>query len=355
MNKTLIEVIVVLVLGGTLASVVYFKKDNEVVTAPLCPLDVMMCPDGTSVQRSGAACEFDICKQDLPEYLQKETVEVATTTLPTQEVSTHKETPVVTTSLFKKIKGAASSVISSTKEAFSSDVSSGITETSSAVTEANTQVVAPSTQTQTITTTPTQAHNLNETRFEIENGNIVDGNGNTIYTIPPSTSSSGWTTHVVDVVPVSDVAPVIGAVPVTGLPGKFYLSENSFGSLENCEFSNKIYILDTKTNNKILMYEENNTTLAHDDVRSCNSEIYLLATEAQNLILKYHTIGTNMTCDSSWSEPEKTWFLDVTNLSRGMLRYRISPALYSQAEQEETACRAQFEEATSTQESGIGG
>ena len=53
-----------------------------------------------------------------------------------------------------------------------------------------------------------------------------------------------------------------------------------------------------------------------------------------------------MTCDSTWSEPDKTWYLDVTKLDTGSKRYYIAPALYTEAEQKEEACRAQM--ATST-------
>ena len=81
-------------------------------------------------------------------------------------------------------------------------------------------------------------------RYFIEKNNIIDENNTVIYTIPSSSnSSSGWTTHIVDVIPVNNVAPIIGAIPVTGLPGKYYLSENSFGDIGSCQFSNKIYIL----------------------------------------------------------------------------------------------------------------
>jgi hypothetical protein len=91
------------------------------------------------------------------------------------------------------------------------------------------------------------------------------------------------------------------------------------------------------------MYEENNTTLSQDDPRACNSEIFLLATEGSKLVLKYHTIGTNTLCDSTWSEPEKTFYLDVVKLkTEGMMKYSIPANLTTAAEQEEETCRAKL-------------
>jgi hypothetical protein len=75
--------------------------------------------------------------------------------------------------------------------------------------------------------------------------------------------------------------------------------------------------------------------------------MYLLATDNEKLVMKYHTIGTNTVCDSTWSEPEKTWYLDVTHLEKGTKRYFISSTLYVKAEEAEAACRLQYE-STST-------
>lgn len=88
------------------------------------------------------------------------------------------------------------------------------------------------------------------------------------------------------------------------------------------------------------MYEENSESLSKDDPRACNNEMYLLATDQAKLIMKYHTINTNMTCESSWSEPEKTWYLNVTQLQNRTRRYVISNDLYTKAEDEETMCRS---------------
>ena len=185
-------------------------------------------------------------------------------------------------------------------------------------------------------------------KFIVKDGNII-ASDNTVVTFISggalsdiTTTSAGWESHIVNVVPVNNVAPIIGAIPVEGLPGKYYISENSFGNREACEFSNKIFIYDSNTNVATLMYEENSSTLSHDDPRACNSEIFLLATENSSLILKYHTVGTNTLCDSAWSEPEKTFYLDVTNLSSGMKKYTISETLYNNAEQEEAVCRSKL-------------
>lgn len=191
-------------------------------------------------------------------------------------------------------------------------------------------------------------NNFSEEKYSVNNGAIVSSDGTVLYTIPPSITaslnhtSSNTESHTVNVIPVGEVPPIIGAIPVVDLPGKYYLSESSFGNPEACEFSNKIFILDTKTNEVTLMYEENNHTLSRDDQRACNSEIYLLATENEKLIIKYHTVGTNSLCDSPWSEPDKTWNLDVTKLSMGMKKYPIPEDLYNKAEQVENTCRAEL-------------
>lgn len=192
-------------------------------------------------------------------------------------------------------------------------------------------------------------------KYIVIDGNIVTADNKVIYNIPPevyndASGGSGWTNTVVSVTAVGTVPPVIGAIPVLNLPGKFYLSTNSFGDTEQCQFSNKIFILDTIANTTTLIYEENNTTLTKDDPRACNSEIFLLATDEEKLVLKYHTIGTNTLCDSAWSEPEKTFYIDVTKLqTEGMKKYAIPVALSSGAEQEEEACRGLLS-ATGTQQ-----
>ena len=191
-------------------------------------------------------------------------------------------------------------------------------------------------------------------KYIVVDGNIVTADNKVIYNIPPdvygsASGGSDWTNTVVSVTAVGVVPPVVGAIPVENLPGKFYLSTNSFGNMEQCQFSNKIFILDTIANTTTLIYEENNSTLTKDDPRACNSEIFLLATDKEKLVLKYHTIGTNTLCDSAWSEPEKTFYIDVTKLqTEGMRKYIIPASLSNGAEQEEEACRSLLS-ATGTQ------
>lgn len=343
MKQTLLALGVIL-LGTGLAFFLIHKRNVEraaVITR--CPTDVMMCPDGTSVPRSGPQCEFGICKQ-LSVTITKESA--ATTSLSENTSSTleRKNVPKkVPTNFFSKAASNLSSFVSQVAGSVGVAVSSGIKETSQAVSNSNNSEQPPK-----------QNPTINETRYDVTNNKIVDEDGTVIYVLPPPFgSSSGGTsssteTHIVNVVPVGTITPIIGAIPVDGLPGKYYLSENTFGTGGGCEFSNKIYILDTTTNTRTLMYEENNFTLSEDDPRACNSEIYLLATENEKLILKYHTINTNMVCESTWSEPEKTWFLDVTKLEKGMWRYAISTHLYEEAEVAETACRSALIEGTTT-------
>lgn len=322
-----------------LGGLVYFKKTKEVtplVQQSTCPTDVMMCPDGTSVPRSGPACEFGACKQELPLYL-KDTSVTATQTESispiTKNTRTTKQEP--STTLLKKITSTVTSLFEKTVNTTNKDVTTGIKETTP---------TSPAQQQTTPQTSPTPKSAISETRYTIENNKIVDENKNVIYTIPSTSansSGSGYTnTHDVNVVPVNDVAPVVGAIPVDGLPGKYYLSENSFNANSECKFANKIYILDTKANTRTLMYEENSETLAQEDPRSCTSEMFLLATDKEKLVLKYHTVGTNMVCESTWSEPEKTWYIDVTKPLLGTKRYPIAYTLYQEAEQKEEACRA---------------
>lgn len=310
----------------------------------MCPVDVMACPDGSTMPRSGPNCEFGVCAQERPSYMEplattsEETL--GTTTL--LAVTGTSQKPVVKKSVVKKVTDTVTTVIKKVEEVF----------TSAPKTDKATQQANPLT-----TQTPTSEKNaiFNETRYSIKNNSIVDENGKIIYTFPPSsTSTSGWSTHIVNVVPTNSISAVINSIPIIGQPGQFYLSENSLGNIENCEFSNKVYILDTKTGSKVLMYEENSNTIGASIARSCTSELYLLATEGEKLILKSHTVGTGSTCESTWSEPEQTWYLDVTKLEIGLRRYIISPTLYYKAEAEEKQCRTQYE-ATSTPADTLGG
>ncbi len=339
MRKTLISVAVVGVAIVAVSGAVYMNKKKQSGLVPICPTDEMMCPDGTTVARKGAACEFGTCKQELQPYMSENvpTDEVATTSttslhmLPTTSVARE---PQVTTNLFTKIKESASAVFKKTTASLGNDVATGLKETTP----------APKTTVPVAANVPPPI--VNEIRYIIENGKIITSEGVPVYTLPvfnnSSTGETASTTHLVNVVPVP------GAIPVDGLPGKYYLSENYFSGNEECKFANRIYILDVKTNTRTLMHEENSTTLSADDPRSCNNEMYLLATETNKLILKYHTLDTNMTCDSTWSEPEKTWYLDIDQPETATKRYYIIPELYTKAEASEEACRALLE-ATSSQ------
>jgi hypothetical protein len=295
-------------------------KKEEVIIA--CPADVMMCPDGSTVARSGASCTFGICPKEAPRY-QVQSVEekappIATTTPKQESVSVPQE----------KKQTFISNVIETATSLFAKDkapepeISKRITNTT-----------PPSPQTISTEKSPAQ-----EERYSIKNGSIVTASGTPIYAIPQFSNVSSQedtsSTHLVNAVPVP------GAVPVNGIPGKFYLSENYFSGNETCRFANRIFILDTETNTRSLLYEENSTTLSQDDPRACNNEMYLLTAEVDSLILKYHTLDTNMTCESSWSEPEKTWYLKPSQIEQGTRRYYISPSLYAQAEKEEEDCRA---------------
>lgn len=304
----------------------------------MCPADTMACPDGTTIARSGPDCEFGICKQELPSYMEPLPVEATASTTPTSGATSTSinKNPTAKKSVTKKVTDTVADVIKKIEDVFSNEPQN-VAPVAQQTTPSNTQA-------------PTSERNalFNETRYFVVNDSIVDENGNVIYTFPPSTTSTaGWTTHVVNVVPTNSVAAIINSIPIIGQPGQFYLSENSLGNIESCEFSNKVYILDTKTGSKVLMYEENNTTIGASIARSCTSELYLLATENEKLILKSHTVGTGTTCEGTWSEPEQTWYLDVTKLEKGLRRYIISPVLYYKAEAEEKACRLPYE-ATST-------
>jgi hypothetical protein len=323
----------------------YTAKPSLIVTKNSCTTDVMICPDGTSVPRSGPDCKFGVCKQTLPSYLEQPTSTPNEQPLPQESVATE---PLITTNLFDKITSIATSLFMKVSDTVQGDITSGITDTTNSI-PTNGQP-AGNTQGNAVTTPV-----VDEVRYlVIRNNTLVDQNNNVIYTFPPSFNNSSGTggfteNHFINAVAVNQVAPVVGAIPIDGQSGKYYLSENSFGITGGCQFSNKIYILDTIANTKTLLYEENSSTLENTDPRACTSEIYLLATEAEKLILKYHTIGTNMICDSTWSEPEKTWFLDVTKTEKGTRIYPISPARYSEAESFEAKCRDELVTSTSTQ------
>lgn len=347
--KTTYLALGVVALATLLGYTLYQQSHSE---DAMCPLDVMVCPDGSTVPRSGPSCEFGVCKntnaqKDVAENNKKETPSSVTSQTETNispientknnVPSSPKETTTPRPGFIGSLTTAIQTIVGEGKT-FVSSVSTGIKETTSQ-SSSNENNQTQSNQSKT---------SLNETRYEVRDGAIIDSNNHIISIIPPSvsygsgTSSSipeGWETHTVNAVKVNETAPVIDGVPVEGLPGKYYVSENSFGNIENCEFSNRIYIYDVTTKEKILLYEENSNTLSKEDPRACNSEMYLLATDKEKLIMKYHTINTNMVCESTWSEPEKTWYLDVTKLANQTRRYVISNDEYEKAEQAESLCR----------------
>lgn len=335
-----------------------------------CSDDTFTCPDDTSVARVPPTCEFAACVTPItstpPDIIPEASTstEVSTTSVAiatsspivtkTQNtknfISVATIPPAQTTSIVSKLTAVVATVVNAVTSPFKGEPApSG--NPNDAFIPASTYIPTPITQSGEPAPVSLPPADFAGQKYLVKENNILSNDNKVIYTIPPevtaavSSSNVGWTNTTINVVPVGTVAPIPpgNAIPITNLPGKYYLSENSFGNMEACEFSNKIFILDTNTNEVTLMYEENSSTLSHDDPRACNSEIFLLATEGSELILKYHTIGTNTLCDSAWSEPDKTFFLDVTKLqTQGMKSYIIPTNLSATAEQEEEACRAKL-------------
>lgn len=357
MKKIITSAAIVVVAALATSGVLYVRNKDKAAGTPVCANDIMMCPDGTSVSRSGPHCTFSACKQELPSYIKPVTTKEGDTSTVTQPVAANSQnttsgTKNTTQTQQTPVKGSLVVQIKDSTITFFKEITSKATGGTSLSTQNTSQQAQATTQNtntkQQITqpsVTPADIPLINETRYNVQKGALVDQNNNIIYVLPstPSTtvSASGITmaTHAVNAVAVNQVSPVVNAIPINGTTGKYYLSENSFGNMSNCEFSNKLYILDTVTNKKELMYEENSQTIKRDDPRACNSEMYLLATVGEKLILKYHTIDTNMICESTWSEPEKTWYLDVTKPTTGTKRFYITAELYSKAEASEIACR----------------
>jgi hypothetical protein len=367
MNKKFIYYFLTVVVVGSLPigtsllrkHYVAAKKDTPIA----CTLEAKICPDGSSVSRQGEHCEFAVCPTKNSDATSSLETTIATTTnqattSEVQKISKSTKIPPQTQPVIKKIS-IASSVISSIKSTFSSTIDTVTSpfkkeESSTIINYYPSSVIPASTYIQSSSTEelvykPLPPENFAGEKYLVKDGIIISNDNKIIYSIPQevvqavSSPNTGWTNTTINVVPIGSVPPLVNAIPITDLPGKYYLSENSFGDLASCQFSNKIFILDTYTNIVTLMYEENNTTLSRDDPRACNSEIFLLATENSKLILKYHTIGTNSLCDSAWSEPEKTFYLDVTKLqSQGMQKYDIPENLTAGAEQEEEACRVKL-------------
>lgn len=363
MNKKFIYYFLIVVILGALPKTASVVREylNTKKGGPLtCTQEAKICPDGSTVFRNGPTCEFTSCPVIVATTTtlietQKEIPITSTTsttslvigkTVPqnTQEQPAQKiATPTKTPSLVSKITSTVSSFVTKISSSFQgSTVSQSGNPNDNSIPPSS--YITPPTTTSVYKTLPPE--NFAGQKYLVKENNILSNDNKVIYTIPPeiiatvTSSQPGWTNTIINVVPVGTVAPILNAIPITDLPGKYYLSENSFGNMENCEFSNKIFILDIYANTATLMYEENNQTLPRDDPRACNSEIFLLATEGSKLVLKYHTIGTNTLCDSTWSEPEKTFYLDVVKLrTEGMKKYSIPENLTTTAEQEEAACR----------------
>lgn len=310
---------------------------------PDCPQDVMMCPDGSSVPRKGEACEFLVCggaAETQSSAVSKEDIAAPSPFAPLTAQEDKNAVP-----LSPRVEDAPKkeSTFTSLVTAVTETVGSLLGTASQALGIGSTDAQTPTASTQNQTPSFASNTSLNDNRYQVSNGTIVNTNGVPVATLPQSlteTASSGWQTTIVNAIDVGSTTPVVGGIPVAGAAGKYYISSHSFGNRELCEFSNRIYIVDTVASTETLLYEENNQTLSIDDPRACNSEFYLLATEDEKLIMKYHTLETNMICESTWSEPDKTWFLDVTTLSNGIRRYAISIERYSAAEADEVACRA---------------
>lgn len=360
MNKKFVYYLIAVILVGGIPGITYLALNRISQTKSpsnkehTCTQVPKICPNGTRIYRTGLSCLFPDCptevittKKNLNTTTSTST-QISTTTTISENLIKQNVTPEVVKeneSIFSKIASSVSSAINSVTSSFSKN--------SSVVSYSSTDnSTPPSTYVSSSSTSPYKQlppENFAGEKYIVKDGVILSTDNRLIYTIPQevinnvSSSQPGWTNTIINVVAVGAVAPVLpnNAIPIEDLPGKYYLSQNSFGNIQECEFSNKIFILDTIADTVTLMYEENNTTLAHDDPRACNSEIFLLKTEASNLILKYHTIGTNTLCDSAWSEPEKTFYLDVTKLrTEGMKKYSIPDNLSTGAEAEEEACRA---------------
>ena len=356
MNKKFVYYFLAVIVVGSLPKATSIIRTHfqskEVVTS--CTQEAKICPDGSSVFRISPNCEFGSCPiinngttSDL-EISVSTSTKIGTTTeikntIPNKQNDKPKS---FVSSTFSKIGSVLSSAVNTVTTPFKKQSSGAVNDPSSPISPSS--YINSSSSEQSVYK-PLPPADFAGQKYIIKDGNILSNDNKVLYNIPPdvfnnsSGSNSGWTTTVVSVIAVGNVPPVVNAIPITNLPGKYYVSENSFGDINACEFSNKIFILDTVANTSTLIYEENNTTIGRDDPRACNSEIFLLATENANLILKYHTIGTNTLCDSAWSEPEKTFYLDVTKLqTEGMKKYIIPENLSNGAEQEEEACRAKL-------------
>jgi hypothetical protein len=359
MNKKFLYYFLIVVFVGVLPNVTSLIRSHfePKPVSQACLQETKICPDGTSVVRILPNCDFTSCPVPTTSTSSSETIiatssQVSTTTVTqiTPSINPQKVVSTPQANIQTKPKSFISKIVSSITSAVTTIISNQVPSgnPNDASIPASTYIPSPIETTSVYKPMPPK--DFAGQKYLVKDNNIISNDNKVIYTIPPeviiavSSSNTGWTNTTINVVPVGSVAPVPpnNAIPIVDLPGKYYLSENSFGDMSACEFSNKIFILDIYTNTVTLMYEENSSTLSHDNPRACNSEIFLLATESSKLVLKYHTIGTNTLCDSAWSEPDKTFYLDVTKLQQGMAKYSIYPDLTVKADQEEEACRAKL-------------
>jgi hypothetical protein len=326
-----------------IVSLLYYIQRKDLLATPLCETDVMVCADGSTVPRVAPSCEFSVCKDSVASLVATSLPVIAADEKSFGEelATTTRETP----SVRKKLSQITVAI--PTANPIISFINNTVSKGASFFTQSPTQETSSVSNNNSVNN-QSPAPTYNDTRFNVIHGSLTDTEGNVVASIPgptytpPQGTSNEWQTHTVNAVLVGSTTPIIDGVPVEGQAGKYYISENSFGNKELCEFSNRIYIFDSSTNDKTLLYEENSSTLNKDDPRACNSEIYLLATESEKLIFKYHTLFTNMVCESTWSAPHETWYISVNNVNLST-HYSISTTRYEEAETKELACRSQLE------------
>ena len=361
--------------GILLGAFFYTQPHHQEHAINACPFEVKKCSDGTGVTRVGKDCAFAKCPNEVTNEVatlagatttplpvattthtvSTSTIELAGTPEHTATMTTLNQVPSTPTTLPSHISAGIVASITSSISSFVHKVITTVTPEKPqgiiSYLPTPSSPIPPSTYITSSSSPDTHAlppSDFAGEKYLVQDGNILSNDNKVVYTISGSstdamgTTTDGWTNTTVNAVPINNIAPILNAIPITDLPGKYYVSENSFGNKDACEFSNKIFILDTVTGSTTLLYEENSSTLSIDDPRACTSEIFLLATENNKLVLKYHTLGTNTSCDSAWSEPDKTYYLTVTNLSQGMTKYTIPDDLSNGAEAEEEACRAKL-------------
>ncbi len=183
--------------------------------------------------------------------------------------------------------------------------------------------------------TPASPRIVNESFFEIEEGKLINffDPEEIIYTFPPNLSDQLNLTSLEE-----ENYNSYNAVSDGDLSGKYYIAVNNPDRYGSCEFSNKIYSLDTNSNQLDLLYEENSNTLSREDSRACNKEMVLLGMEEHKLVIRYHALESGGVCDRKWSYPGQTWYLDTTFAQEGTKKYDIPKNLSIQAISEVEKC-----------------